>query len=128
MNKIKETSIGVVTINYTKTGEVKSSNFTPTLKVEATDEIIEELKKMSKADDADIVVNQAGLVMASFFSKMNEFELADRNKYEIVGKTIECVKYSKSEVKEKIQLIKKCVIEFIFKPIKISNEENTPVN
>lgn len=99
--------IGTVTISYDKTGKVIRANFVPVIKVNMGEELLKELKGVQSESDEASMVEDANTVFAGWFNKFNTYELADRDKFEIVTEKISCEKYLSGEVK-------KAVIKFIF--------------
>lgn len=100
-------SIGIVKIEYDKEGKVIRANFYPSMNLEADDDLKNQLQTI-KNSDQETVKSNASLVMAAWFSKMTDIELADREKYEISTNIISCDKHWDGT-------IKMCVIEFEFK-------------
>lgn len=104
-----ETEIGVAVINYSPEGKVLSAGFEPTLKMSFTPELLDQLSG-AKSDTAETVRVDSEIIMAAWFSKMNEIELADREEYHIVSTVEECVKYPDGRIKT-------CKVKFSFKKI-----------
>ena len=114
--------IGVTTLFFTEQGEAAVATFTPE-RMELSDlSIRQQIRRLfapvegNKGPEA--VKSAAELVFAAWFNKMNEIELADREKYEIVSEVIECKEYSPGKVKS-------CTIAFIFRERK-EQEVKTP--
>ncbi len=112
--------IGVVRISYDKHGVVTEASFNPTMKINLEPKVLLQLSAIKGSEDHEAIHSNAAMVMATWFNKMNEIELADRNKYEIVSELFHCEKYSDGKVKE-------CAIYFIFKEIKnqLQNESKS---
>lgn len=96
--------IGVATIEYNGKGAVVRANFQPIKKFEV------DLSQLKGNEDEKTVRDNAELIMASWFSKVNEIELADRDKFKIESKVLDCRKWPDGT-------IKKCWIEFYLKEI-----------
>lgn len=105
-----ETIIGQVTISYTETGVPSFAGFKPIMEIKLSGgELLEKLSEFQHDKNSrEHVEESASLVFATWFNKMNEIELADREKFEIVARTIDCQTYLKGNVKL-------CVINFVFK-------------
>lgn len=100
--------IGTVTIEYSETGTVIKANFTPTIQVEANKYLLEELEVLRSAGGSKALQESADLIMASWFSKANEIELADRDLWSIESDIRECQTYPDGGVK-------KCVLDYAFR-------------
>lgn len=101
-------SIGTVTIEYNQTGQLISSLFEPTLKVEIDESLIAELKSVENSDNIEVIEHNASLILASWFNKVNHIELRDAEKTEIAGHVDLCEKHPDGRVK-------KCVVSYVFK-------------
>jgi hypothetical protein len=107
---MKEQEIGIANIKYKQDGSVFSADFTPS-KVNLGGGFGPPNQLLNiKQGTAEEIKNNAELVMASWYSKMNEIELADRNQYEIKGEIIRCDKYPDGAVMQ-------CEVRFVFKQI-----------
>lgn len=105
--------IGIVTIEYFENGVVRRAEFAPTLKLSVSSALADQLTNQ-QPNTAEEAKNNADLVFASWFSKMNEIELADRTLYEVKGNMLECETYADGHPK-------KCVFEYTFGFINNSN-------
>lgn len=107
--------IGNVTMSYTEDGKLvkDQSFFTPTMKVVVDDNLFNQLIDINTGSQRALKEG-ADLIFAAFFTKTNDIELADREKYKIKSKVMECVKYSNKKVK-------RCVIKYTFE--KVSTEK-----
>jgi hypothetical protein len=83
------TQIGIATITYDNTGMAMSATFEHSLKISSSDSVINSLKTI-KQRDVPTMTENAETVMAEWFTKMNEVELADRDQYKISGEVVEC--------------------------------------
>jgi hypothetical protein len=118
-NQIKKDTmkklIGTVTIGYNNDGK-------PNLAVYRAEKYqvgmgeLDKLKEMTAANnpkDAQAVCHIAQTVLAGYFNKVSELELADREKYEIVPEIKTCEKYPDGKVQV-------CVIDFYFQEVKVN--------
>lgn len=100
--------IGTVTITYSANGTIINSEtyFTPSMQVSVSQEnLLNEFMKITEKTDSEILKQNADLVIASWFSKMNEIELDERPGNGISSELIRCEKYSTGQ-------IRKCVIRY----------------
>lgn len=104
------TKIGRATIEYNEVGKVIGASFTPTMNIILEPNVLMQMGKVKDVKDVDVIKSNAELALASWFSKNNEIELADRDHYEIASETVECETHQNGNVK-------KCVIEFVFKTL-----------
>lgn len=105
---MQEIEIGIVDIDYSSKGEVKNASFRPTLKVKADATLKKQLLNLQSSSDSAVIKSNAELMFASWFSKINEIELADRDEYEIHSDMVTCLRY-------KSGMVKKCVMKFSFR-------------
>ncbi len=110
-------NIGVATISYDEQGNPTSQTFKPGENIEPDDNLLNQLKQIPTATDSELVKQNADLVLAGWWSKMNEAELADRDEFKIYSEIVECLKYDNGSVKS-------CSIEYTFK--KRTDEVNAP--
>lgn len=103
------TVIGQVAMEYSENGQVINASFTPSIVVKADEFLLGQLKTIPQTD-ADVLKHNADLVLASWFNKTNEIELADREKWTIVSAVVDCDKYPSGAVK-------RCILEYTFKQI-----------
>lgn len=78
---------------------ILSADFIPTMKVSLDDNLLEQLKSIQQPNDGNVVKSQADLMLAAWFSKMNEIELADRTQYTIKSKVVDCTKWPNGKVR-----------------------------
>lgn len=118
MNKQKEKfEIGVVTINYGLTGDPTFATFTPTAKVRAGKELLQELGKFEPTRDPEKIKEDAAKIFGEWWAVMNKVELADRNLYQIKSDVGRCVKVQNGTVKS-------CEVRFTFEPIEQGVKED----
>lgn len=103
--------IGTATINYNESGKVKTASFIAGA-VNATPELINQLRSLNGAENEEIIKDNAGLLLGSFFSQISNIELADRDQWEIITEIQSCSHYSNGNVKT-------CAIKFLFKKLEI---------
>ena len=101
--------IGIVKIEYTKSGDLTSASFHPTLEISADEKLLTSLSSIPN-EDQESIAKQANIVFSTWFNEINHIELADRSEFQIINKVVECEKYSTGEMK-------KCVIKFSFEPL-----------
>lgn len=105
---MKNTEIGLVTIDYNPEGILVSANFKPTMQVELSDETKQSLNEnLKNQENSDVLKENSDLVLGTFFSAMTEIELADREEYEIVSEIDKCDTYENGATKQ-------CVIKYLF--------------
>jgi len=106
------TEIGVATITYDQRGKAirELTNFVPTLKISISEELDKQFAQIRSDKDELHLKQNSDLVLSIWFSKMNEIELADRDKFEIESQVIKCERYSN-------QTIKQCIIKYSLKEI-----------
>lgn len=109
-NPMNTTEIGTVEITYDENGNARDAKFTPSLKISLTNKLLLELFKISGKDSEGIIRSNADLVFGQWFSKLNEIELADREKYHVVSHLQRCIKYDSGNVKT-------CIITYSFEPV-----------
>lgn len=109
---MKTQEIGIATITYDSGGTVirELTNFVPTLKISITEELNRQFAKVKSEKDEINLKKNSDIVLATWFSKMNEIELADRDKFQIKSEIIKCERYAN-------QRIKQCVIRYTFEKI-----------
>ena len=105
---MKEFKIGIATVNYDENGYPISQSFVPGTNVNPDDELLNQLKQIPVTDNSEVTKENADMILAGWWAKMNEIELADREEYKIYSNVINCVKYPND-------LIKECSIEYIYK-------------
>lgn len=104
-----EIEIGVSTIVYTPHGEIAHASFRPTMEISVEASILKQLTDV-KPGDADYLRRNSEIAMATWFSRTNEIELADRDSYEIVGTVLDCLKYPDGTTQS-------CQMKFAFRKI-----------
>ncbi len=97
--------IGVVTLKYDEKGAVVSSNFEPTITLEASDSLIEGLSQVKSSEDSSKIINHARNVFSSWFDLMTQIELNDE--YTITTETLLCEKYESG-------LVSTCKVKFYY--------------
>ena len=101
---MEELQIGTAEIIYGEDGKVLRAFFTPKMQV---GNIASQLLQLEPGKPERIKEN-AEMVLAAWFSKMNEIELADREHYKIESEILKCTMYQDGSVK-------RCKISFTFK-------------
>lgn len=104
----QEQEIGIATMVYDTNGKIMNTSFVPLLQIKHSKKLESQLQTVKGSEDAEALNNNAQLVMAAWFSQVDEIELADRDEYEVVSKVLSCEKYQSGRVKT-------CSIMFIFK-------------
>lgn len=90
--------IGIVDIRYNAEGKVTDGTFTPTLRAAVDKKLINQLFSIEKpADEAALRANSE-LILADWFTRLNDIELADRELYEVKGEVLGCDKYPDGRV------------------------------
>lgn len=108
------TKIGIARIEYNEDGTVKSAIFEPTMKVEAKADTLSPFLSIEDGNSSEEAVKEHAIIaLATWFNKMNEIELADREKYTIDTEVVSCEKYPSGSIKI-------CQIEFHFEELKPS--------
>lgn len=115
--------IGKSIVTYDEQGNAKDMTFTPAAMTlnslaiwnKTPGEILEQISKAildgTKGDEGREAVKQgAEVALATWYNHMNEIELADRSKYEIVSEMEECEEYENGGVK-------KCGMMFYFREL-----------
>lgn len=103
--------IGIVNIHYNEDGDVLSAVFTPTMVVPFDKRVLMQLQSVKASKDDGLLKENADMVLAAWFAKMNEIELADRDDYEVASEILKCIKHQNGMAKE-------CVIKYSFQKIK----------
>lgn len=96
--------IGQAIFNFDEQGKQMSAYFKPTMKVNVNVNLLENI---STGEDSETIKRNAEVALASWFSKMNEIELADRDEYVLQSEIEECIRYDNGKVKT-------CVVVFNF--------------
>lgn len=101
--------IGKVEMRYSAEGKVKSAEFIPALRLKAPDALVEQLTEIKVGSEVEVKQN-ADLVFAAWFLKIQEIEEGDRDKFVVDSKIVDCVKDTKGNVL-------RCGIEYFWKKI-----------
>ena len=102
--------IGVVTIGFNEEGKATEASFKPESEVVFDHNLLAQLRDVPCSKDADNIKANAELVLAAWITKVDEITLADREEYQIVSNSVECVTFPGGK-------IKKCSIQFTLKQI-----------
>lgn len=102
--------IGIATIEYNKIGKMTRGIFKPTMEVNVPEEIRMAIKELDANKDEKVLMENASMVLASWFTEVTKIELADRTEYHIVGRIVECLKHSNGQ-------IRKCQIEYSYEKV-----------
>lgn len=94
-----KTNIGVATLMYDKTGKVTAASFAPAALFDKIDlNQLAQIKPDGSGDDEVSMTRNAELVLSSWFTRMNEIELADRDQFKISTEVLSCERYKTGEV------------------------------
>lgn len=99
--------IGEAKLRYNAEGKIESATFFPVAAFMIPHETLMEL---SNSQDEESIKTNANMVLASYFSKINDIELGDRDQVEIKTKIINCNKHTNG-------LISTCTLEFTLESI-----------
>lgn len=99
-------NVGIVTLQYTEAGILDSYDFKSDIQLPKEFEI----DKLLVGDKIEKIKATADLVMATWFNRVAEIELADRTEYTLVGETVMCDKYASGAVKA-------CQIRYFLRPV-----------
>lgn len=101
--------IGTVRVEYNTQGTIESAVFNPQIKINLLEDKGDLGRQMLsiKGNTQEVFKKNADLVLGAWFAKMNEIELADRDRYEVASAIVECEKYLDGSVKT-------CALEYIF--------------
>lgn len=98
--------IGIATLHYDKKGHYNGGGFEPTMQIEISQGLMSELTGVCIDGEDKIaehvnqkIRDQADMVFATWFQKMNEIELADRSQYEIGTEVTHCSKYPNGKIR-----------------------------
>jgi hypothetical protein len=103
MENTENIEIGKTVIKYNQDGTVRRASFIPQLKIEAPPDLKLKMKHGSKEEIKD----NADMVMAAWFNKVNDIELSDRELYEIKSEIVKCELWEPGKVKT-------CIIKYSF--------------
>lgn len=101
--------IGQATIVYDTQGKATEASFSPTMKIDLDTGVLMQLTQLNGSNEKTLNDN-AGLVLGSWFSKIYDIEMSDRDHYQVVSETVKCDKYSNGNIKS-------CLVKFIFKKL-----------
>lgn len=108
MNTIPNLEIGTVEIEYSEKGEVKAASFHPVPAILFDSPVTSQLMALNHPAGPHQLKNNSDLILAAWFTKMNEIELADRDRYDINSEIVGCDKHPNGS-------IKKCTLKYTFK-------------
>lgn len=94
--------IGKAIFNFNEQGKQVSAYFMPTMRVNVNVSLLENI---STGQSSEIIKKNAEVALASWFAKMNEIELADRDEWKIESVVDTCTNYSSGGVRM-------CVVAF----------------
>lgn len=95
---MKKEKIGEVEITYSEAGIVHRASFVPTLITEFTGDVISQLGQLKSAKDSETIVFNAEMILAAWFSKLNDLELRDPEVTQIIGEVKQCNHYANGMV------------------------------
>lgn len=96
---MEDLKIGTVKITYAKDGTIEEAVFNPTLRIPASEEVRKNLILLGQVKDPEVLRKSADMIMAGWFSKMNEIELSDRSEFQVQSHIVECVKMDNGKIK-----------------------------
>lgn len=99
--------IGIATIIYDEQGKVLTAKFEPKESFDVMG--VNQFRQIGDITDKNNIHN-AELVLANWFQRQNEIELADRNAYKVTTEVIALDRYPDGKVR-------KCVVAFYFSKI-----------
>lgn len=97
--------IAEVEIEYSEGGEVVSGSMIAELSPGDIEVAMDQLTKLKPEANGVALAENARVALASLFNRMNEVEMADREKFDITSKVRDCSNHENG-------MIKRCVIEF----------------
>lgn len=106
--------IGEAKLRYNDKGEIESATFFPIAAFMVPHETLMEL---SNNQDEESIKANANMVLASYFSKINDIELGDRDQVEIKTKIINCNKHANG-------LISHCTLQFTLENLLLNDKKN----
>lgn len=107
---MENTKIGTATLIFTETGEFKQGSFKPDAISIPSTLLQLDLTQVDRCENVEQVQQKADEVFATWFSRMNEIELADREKYTIKSKVTRCVTFPSGRPQV-------CEIEYTFEKL-----------
>jgi hypothetical protein len=103
--------IGKVVFVYDKYGKLLKADFLPEIQTENTSTLLNRLEEISCETKVETIKANAEIVLSSWFTGVNEIELADRDKQKIVGEITASSKHNNGKIKS-------CTIGFALEDIK----------
>jgi|SRR5687767_1046513 len=102
--------IATVQAKFNRSGKIVDSFLTPNAKnMVASEELLEYINTIHRKPMPPMAIRTAGeRLLAEYFNKITNMELADPDKYYIDSEMVACEKYRNGTTK-------KCVINFLFK-------------
>lgn len=89
-NKTKE--IGTVHMHYDKFGLIQNADFIPAINFSLTEEIKSQLGLIQPGSQ-EVLTRNADMIMSGWFTKVNDIELADREKFQLKRQVLACEKF-----------------------------------
>ena len=77
-------NIGIATIVLDVNGVIIEAMFDPMVKVKDCKDLVSALQQIDKTEGKDLMEQQAELVVATWFNKLDAIEIADRTKFHMV--------------------------------------------
>lgn len=105
---MENTKIGTATLLFTEAGTVETAMFTP--EAMSIPFMGPDLRLTGTFEDVEQIHNKADEVFATWFNRMNEIELADREKYTIKSNLVQCDKFTSGKPQF-------CKIEYVFEKL-----------
>lgn len=105
--------IGKSVLYYDENGKLDRIEFTPSILVKLNSKELVAFAKITGNDEATIATS-ASAVVAAWFQKTNEIELADRDKWKIETEVINCKRVGDGKY---FSAIKRCELIHHFKQI-----------
>ncbi len=105
--------LGIVVLTYDEDGNIKTAGFDPKIQVQVKSSKLKELFEIGSSNDLEVLQLRADTVFAMFIDKINQIELADREKFQVVSEVMLCEKYENGNIKI-------CKLKYFF----VSVEEN----
>lgn len=100
--------IGVAHLNFDENGKINTASFTPTLTAFLSGKDISDFFDIDCSEGEKALQDQATAVFSTWFNKLSEIELADREQFGIASELSKCEKYGNGKIKN-------AEIKFIFK-------------
>lgn len=100
--------IGIVEFDYDESGKLIETAFAAEpMRIKVADDLTAKFSEITASNSQDEIKAQAEKVLASWWSNLNDMEIADRNKFEITSEVVGCDKYTDGKIKV-------CRVEFYF--------------